>query len=180
MPPIAYSIASKDVTTSIDLLINHLITDKDETGEFLLHLEDGRIIDTKGWAGWEWTHGIGLYGLWKYVILIPLPSFSILIRSPERRFFLRMIPWNGTNLSRYYALTGSEETLKIIEDWFAARFAEGGTTKNINTMAPFLTLAYVYEKTRNPSYLPWLESWAHWAMYELPRTKYGGMRCVRP
>jgi len=43
-------------------------------------------------------------------------------------------------------------------------------------MAPFLTLAYVYEKTRNPSYLPWLESWAHWAMYELPRTKYGGMR----
>jgi len=65
MPPIAYSIASKDITTSIDLLINHLITDKDETGEFLLHLEDGRIIDTKGWAGWEWTHGIGLYGLWK-------------------------------------------------------------------------------------------------------------------
>jgi hypothetical protein len=26
---------------------------KDETGEFLLTLEDGRVIDTKGWNDWE-------------------------------------------------------------------------------------------------------------------------------
>ena len=140
MPLLAHQIASQDVHKTIKSLIHHLVTDKDETGEFLLKLEDGRVIDTKGWAGWEWTHGIGLYGLWKY-----------------------------------YTLTGSAETLAIIEDWFAARFAEGGTTKNINTVAAMLTLAYVYEKTGNQTYLPWLESWADWAMYELPRTKYGGM-----
>jgi unsaturated rhamnogalacturonyl hydrolase len=140
MPQTAYEIAAKDVHSSIDSLIRQLVNINDETGEFLLQLEDGRVIDTKGWNGWEWTHGVGLYGLWNY-----------------------------------YSLTGSEETLAIVEKWFRDRFAEGGTTKNINTVAPMLTLACLYEKTGNQTYLPWLESWADWAMYGLPRTKYGGM-----
>ncbi|EED19875.1 glycosyl hydrolase family 88, putative [Talaromyces stipitatus ATCC 10500] len=89
-----------DVHSAIRLLIDNLVNIKDETGKFPLYLEDGRVIDTKSWAGWEWTHGIGLYGVWKY-----------------------------------YEMTGDGSMLKIIEDWFAARFAEGGTTKNINTMA---------------------------------------------
>ncbi|KAJ5469258.1 hypothetical protein N7539_008876 [Penicillium diatomitis] len=135
--------SAPEVHTTVNLLINNLVNIKDESGEFLLHLADGRIIDTKSWQGWEWTHGIGLYGLWKY-----------------------------------YELTGDERLIKIMEDWFSARFAEGGTTKNINTMAVFLTLAYLYEKTGNPTYLPWLDAWAEWAMYELPRTRYGGMQHI--
>jgi unsaturated rhamnogalacturonyl hydrolase len=100
MPQVAYNVASQDVDKTINLLIHQLVNIKDETGEFLLKLEDGRVIDTKGWSGWEWTHGVGLYGLWKY-----------------------------------HTLTGSTEALAIIEQWFAARFEEGGTTKNINTVA---------------------------------------------
>ncbi|EAW13558.1 glycoside hydrolase family 88/105 protein [Aspergillus clavatus NRRL 1] len=130
-----------EVHKTVNRLITNLVNIKDDTGKFLLHLEDGRIIDTKSWAGWEWTHGIGLYGIWKY-----------------------------------YEMTGDAALLQIIEDWFAARFAEGGTTKNINTMAVFLTLAYVYEKTGNVAYLPWLDAWAEWAMHDLPRTRYGGMQ----
>jgi len=140
MPKIANGVEAQTVHNTIKLLINQLVNIKDETGEFLLHLEDGRVIDTKGWSGWEWTHGVGLYGLWNY-----------------------------------HTLTGSPEALQIIESWFASRFSEGGTTKNINTMAAMLTLAYLYEKTGDQLCLPWLESWADWAMYELPRTKYGGM-----
>ena len=45
-------------------------------------------------------------------------------------------------------------------------------------MSPFLTLAYLYEQSRNSTYRPWLESWADWAMYELPRTQLGGMQHV--
>ncbi|KAJ6153575.1 hypothetical protein N7470_006534 [Penicillium chermesinum] len=90
-----------DIHSAVRLLIDNLVKIKDETGKFLLHLDDGRIIDTKSWHGWEWTHGIGLYGVWKY-----------------------------------YEITGDPNLLKIIEDWFQRRFAEGGTTKNINTMAP--------------------------------------------
>ncbi|KAI9368652.1 Six-hairpin glycosidase-like protein [Aspergillus egyptiacus] len=125
---------------TINRLITNLVNIKDTTGKFLLRLDDGRVIDTKSWAGWEWTHGIGLYGIYKY-----------------------------------YELTADPKLLAIIEDWFAARFAAGGTTKNINTMAVFLTLAYVYEETGNKTYLPWLDSWAEWAMHDLARTRFGGM-----
>jgi unsaturated rhamnogalacturonyl hydrolase len=123
-------------------LTANLVSITDETGEFLLRLDDGRVIDTKGWAGWEWTHGIGLYGIWQY-----------------------------------YDQTGDEAMRDIIDSWFAARLAEG-TTKNVNTMAPFLTLAHRYEESRDRTLLPWLESWAEWAMREMPRTPHGGMQHV--
>lgn len=41
-----------------------LVNITDTTGEFLLRLDDGSIIDTKGWNGWEWTHGVALTALY--------------------------------------------------------------------------------------------------------------------
>lgn len=137
-----HDIDAADIHRTIKLLINSLVNIKDITGEFLLRLPDGRTIDTKGWNDWEWTHGVGLFGVYQY-----------------------------------HLLTGSPSAFRVVEDWFTARLAEG-TTKNINTMAVFLTLAYVYEKTGNSTYLPWLESWASWAMHDLERTPYGGMQHV--
>lgn len=127
----------------IHKLTQNLVNITDETGEFLLRLDDGRVIDTKGWAGWEWTHGIGLYGM-----------------------------------LHYYQQTGDRQTLKIIDDWFAARMAEGTPTKNVNTVAPFLTLAYRYEETGNAAWRPVLERWAEWVMYEMPRTEQGGLQHI--
>ncbi|WP_313611573.1 beta-galactosidase BglB [Pantoea piersonii] len=60
-------IARDDVHSLIHKLTDKLIHIEDTTGEFALHLDDGRIIDAKGWAaGWEWTHGIGLYAIYHY------------------------------------------------------------------------------------------------------------------
>ncbi|CZT06428.1 probable unsaturated glucuronyl hydrolase involved in regulation of bacterial surface properties, and related proteins [Rhynchosporium agropyri] len=143
MPTTVSDITATSVHDAIALLTHNLVNITDTTGEFLMTLPDGRIIDTKGWNDWEWTHGIGLYGLYKY-----------------------------------HTLTSSPLTLKIIQDWFSNRFAAGGTTKNINTMAAFLTLAYVYEETGEKTYLPWLDAWAEWAMYDLERTEYGGMQHI--
>lgn len=97
-------IARDELKALVQKVTHNLVNIKDETGEFLLRLDDGRVIDTKGWAGWEWTHGVGLYGMY-----------------------------------HYYQQTGDQTMRKIIDDWFADRFAEGATTKNVNTMAPFLT-----------------------------------------
>ena len=127
----------------IHKLTQNLVNITDETGEFLLRLDDGRVIDTKGWAGWEWTHGIGLYGM-----------------------------------LHYYQQTGDKQTLSIIDDWFAARLAEGTPTKNVNTVAPFLTLAYRYEESGNAAWRPVLERWAEWVMYEMPRTEQGGLQHI--
>ncbi|KAJ7628861.1 glycoside hydrolase family 105 protein [Roridomyces roridus] len=122
-------------------LINCLVNIKDETGEFLLELEDGRIIDTKGWNDWEWTHGIGLYGLLKL-----------------------------------HEITGDMDALQIALAWFRDRFAVG-TTKNINTMSPLLTAAYLHEM-KAANYLVHLDSWAEWVMHDLPRTEEGGFQHI--
>jgi len=126
----------------IGRLTTNLVNIEDKSGEFLLRLDDGRVIDTKGWQGWEWTHGVGLYGIWQY-----------------------------------YSQTGDQAMREIIDSWFAARLAEG-TTKNVNTMAPFLTLACQYEETGDRTMVPWLDTWAEWAMHEMPRTAHGGMQHI--
>lgn len=136
-------ISRAEVSGLIERLADNLVNISDDTGEFLLRLEDGRVIDTKGWAGWEWTHGIGLYGLLKY-----------------------------------WQLTGSDKAMGIIRDWFDARLAEGTPTKNINTVAPFLTLACLYEQTPNPQWVPYLDTWAEWVMHEMPRTREGGLQHI--
>lgn len=41
------------VLAEINKLIDCLVNIRDETGEFLMTLDDGRIIDTKGWNDWE-------------------------------------------------------------------------------------------------------------------------------
>ncbi|WP_029012578.1 glycoside hydrolase family 88/105 protein [Niveispirillum irakense] len=143
MPNLAHGIQAADVTKTIDLLISNLVDIKDQTGEFLLRLDDGRVIDTKGWNDWEWTHGIGLYGMWKY-----------------------------------YEQTNNARAFQIMRDWFRDRFAAGTPTKNINTVSPFLTLAYLYEKTGDQSYIPYLDTWAEWVMDGLPKTEEGGFQHI--
>lgn len=66
MPLKAHGLTADDIHGKAKLLINNLVNITDDSGKFLLKLEDGRVIDTKSWNGWEWTHGVGLYGLWKY------------------------------------------------------------------------------------------------------------------
>ena len=59
-------ISHPELILLIEKLIDSLTAIQDDSGQFLQRLPDGRVIDTKGWAGWEWTHGIGLFGLYRY------------------------------------------------------------------------------------------------------------------
>lgn len=143
MPSQVAGITSVQLDELINRLITNLVNIKDDTGKFLMEIPGGRIIDTKGWiTGWEWTHGIGLYGLW-----------------------------------HYYDLKGDPQILQHVYDWFQAQLngPDGATSKNINTMAVFLPLAYIVERFPATSYhfIPYLDSWAEWCMNELPRTKCG-------
>ena len=63
-------------------------------------------------------------------------------------------------------------------DWFRDRFAAGTPTKNINTVAPFLTLAYLYEEKPDSAWLPYLDEWAEWLMDGLPRTEENGFQHI--
>jgi unsaturated rhamnogalacturonyl hydrolase len=139
----AHGLKAVDIDQQIQRLIRNLVEIKDTSGEFLLRLDDGRVIDTKGWNDWEWTHGVGLYGIWKY-----------------------------------YEQTRDARSRQIMLDWFRARFAAGPPTKNINTVAPFLTLAYLHEETPDASWPPYLDEWAEWLMDGLPRTEENGFQHI--
>ena len=143
MPNLVHDLSRSTIDETLARLIDNLVNIKDATGEFLLRLDDGRVIDTKGWNDWEWTHGIGLYGLY-----------------------------------RLYEQTGDAAVLQIMLDWFANRFEAGTPTKNINTVSPFLTLAYLYEHTGDATFLPYLDTWAEWLMDGLPRTEEGGFQHI--
>ncbi|WP_071130491.1 beta-galactosidase BglB [Enterococcus timonensis] len=75
---------------------------------------------------------------------------------------------------KYYQFTGDTKALKICQDWFENQLTIGAPPKNINTMAPLLTMAFLYEEFGDSRFLPYLESWSQWAMETLPRTDEGG------
>jgi len=52
-PITVHELQAPQIHEKIELLINNLVSIKDEGGKFLLKLPDGRIIDTKGWQDWE-------------------------------------------------------------------------------------------------------------------------------
>lgn len=79
-------------------------------------------------------------------------------------------------LWQYYKASGDKSAKEKIEKWFDRRFAEGLPEKNVNTMCPMLTLACLYEETKNEKYLPYLNEWADFALRGMTRTTEGGIQ----
>ena len=68
-----------------------------------------------------------------------------------------------------YQMTKNPRAYQVVNEWFEDRMEEGAPPKNVNTMAPLLTMAYLYEDTKDSRYLPYLEQWAEWVMNDMPR-----------
>jgi unsaturated rhamnogalacturonyl hydrolase len=97
--------------------------------------------EAKSLGAWDWTHGIGLYGLHKL-----------------------------------YDFTGDEQYLDKIEKWFEDRINIGLPDKNVNTVCPLLTMAFLYEKRPKEEYKKIMDEWADWIMHDMKRTKEGGIQ----
>lgn len=132
-----------EIERKIELLIDNLVNLNDPDGKYAVLVGDGRRIDNKSFNYWEWTSGVGLYGMMKY-----------------------------------YKLTKNESVLDIIIKWFDDQFKEEPVEKNVNTMVQMLTLAYLYEETKNPRYLPYLKTWGDWLYHDMPKTKDGGFQHI--
>jgi len=90
---------------------------------------------------WEWTQGVGLYGIWKL--------------------------FETTKESKY---------LKIVEKYFLTCFDIGLPAKNINTVAPMLTLAKYANYSNEEKYKNVCEEWANYILNNMKRTKFGGLQ----
>ncbi len=123
-----------------------------ESFQKVLYEEDDTFLknmQTKNLAGddinkyrfWEWTQGVGLFGMWKM-----------------------------------FERTGKQSYLKILTEYYERQMGIGLPAKNINTTAPMLTLAYVYEHTKKEEYGALCTEWAEWLMDGLPKTKEGGFQ----
>ena len=112
---------------------------------FLENMKSSNLAgdDIEKYRYWEWTQGVGLYGLWKM-----------------------------------YKYTGEDEYLTQLCTYYDQRLKEGLPAKNINTVAPLLTLAFLFEETRNEQYLTTCQEWAEWIMQQLPRTNEGGFQHI--
>ncbi|WRT65302.1 uncharacterized protein IL334_002245 [Kwoniella shivajii] len=151
-----YDVKEENVDELVTRITKALVELEDKAGIHKYTIADGRVIDSTSWNFWEWQQAIGLYGLFNYYNLKTTHNQS----SPE-----------------------GARTLKIIKDWYTARAAEGGTTKNINSMAVLLTLASLmeveYERggiftpDEKTLYEGWIDEWAEWAYHDCPRAEQG-------
>lgn len=77
---------------------------------------------------------------------------------------------------RAYEVTQDESLLSYLHRWYMARLSEGlpVNKRNVNTSAPMLGMALLYEKMNEPSFLKPMSEWADWIINEAPRTEEGG------
>ncbi len=73
---------------------------------------------------------------------------------------------------------GDPETLRFLTDWFSRMLSREMPARNVNTSAPFLTLACLAEAVGDDSRLALCDEWAGWIMTGMPRTAEGGLQHV--
>lgn len=124
MPNLAHDIPRANIDETLARLIDNLVNIKDTTGEFLLRLEDGRVIDTKGWNDWEWTHGIGLYGLYRLYEQTGDEAVLQIMLDWFRNRFEAGTPTKNINtvspfltLANLYEHTGDETYIPYLDTW---------------------------------------------------------------
>ena len=76
-----------------------------------------------------------------------------------------------------YQQSGDRAVLDYLTGWYDDMLSrEEKPHRNVNTVAPVLTLTCLYDETKNEKYLPEIESWLDWVLNEMPRTEYGGLQ----
>ena len=124
MPNRVHDIDVAIIDRKIQLLITNLVDITDTSGEFLLRLDDGRVIDTKGWNDWEWTHGIGLYGIYKHYELTHDARSLQIMRDWFSNRFRAGTPTKNINtvaalltLAHLYEDSGDKTYLPYLDTW---------------------------------------------------------------
>lgn len=81
-------------------------------------------------------------------------------------------------LWKLYSATKNPNLLKVLEHFYQRQLAIGLPSRNVNTTAPMLAWAFLYEHTGAPEYREACLAWATWIMEEFPRTAEGGLQHI--
>lgn len=117
-------VKNRFIEKKIDCLINNEINLKDPTGEFSIKVASGDVIDNKSFGFWEWTSGVGLYGLMKYYRLTRKPEIlDIIKRWYDERFKEEPVGKNINTmvqmltLADLYEETGNKSYIPHLKSW---------------------------------------------------------------
>ena len=70
---------------------------------------------------------------------------------------------------KLYENTNDKRYFDIITNYYDQQFKIGLPSKNINTTAPMLTMAYLYEHTKDNKYKEICIEWANWLVEKLKK-----------
>ena len=76
-------------------------------------------------------------------------------------------------LMKAHAALGDEASLRFVREWVDAKLAAGERPKSINTTAPLLAVASLYELEPKPKYRAVCDEYAEWCMTQAPRLPDG-------
>jgi unsaturated rhamnogalacturonyl hydrolase len=101
-------------------------------------------------------------------------------RGGEARFTMDEWEW-PTGVALYgiwkvYKKTGDRKYLDFLTQWYDRQLGKAAPHRDVNTVAPALALACLYEETREPRYLEAVLDWGGWVMGSMERTEYGGLQ----
>ena len=81
-------------------------------------------------------------------------------------------------LYQHAVFTDSQAQFDYLQGWFDRRLCEGLPEKNVNTMAPMLTLAHLSERSGDAKQKALCREWAEWVMTQMPRTQEEGLQHI--
>lgn len=77
---------------------------------------------------------------------------------------------------KQYVYNGDESILDYLEQWYDSRIAFGLPQKTVNTVAPLLTLSFLYERRPKEAYRTIMMEWADWIVHAMDRTREDGLQ----
>lgn len=73
-------------------------------------------------------------------------------------------------LFKCYKKFGNKEYLQRLQKWYDGHLNKELPDRNVNTTAPMLALAFLYEETGREDYKELCVDWADWVMNDMART----------
>ena len=138
-----------EVTRKLSLVTDaftKILYEEDEA--FLKNMQNHNLAgdDIEKYRYWEWTQGVGLFGL-----------FKLFCHEKSRA-------------------GDTEKYLTIIREYYDRQLLIGFPALNINTAAPYLTMSFLAEYTGEKKYMEPCKRAAEEIMDSFPRTKEGGFQ----
>lgn len=137
----------------------------EEDEGFLKNMEKNNLAgdDIGKYRFWEWTQGVGLYGLWK------------LLCHEEEKIRGAKSAGAGKGSVRE-AEAARDKYLGILKGYYDRQISVGFPALNVNTAAPYLAMSFLAEYTGEEKYMEPCRRTAREIMESFPRTMEGGFQ----